>query len=354
MRAISFSEVTTALKCFAQWDFSYGDQLAGCSLKRRETATILSDGRAWGAGVATWHATGDKWQSAGALTASLHGDYEAMIGRGLSPSPEQLTDQYADLLPMLVHYEQTAARLDDFGQAEREIVVPLPRLIDGQGRSSRYRYQCFLDGFCSYSGHPAIAEFKLRESLTDVDVIERQPQYRWYAWAYAREIDWDGPVSVIVDERLKAWPHEARIVKARSKKEGIDGRVPSRSPDQFTTAELYVAACVEYGVTPSAEAAERLDARRWQQRVVLTFTPFELAEVGRELATAGHLVSELDRGKLYPVRNGSAMNCRRCRFSDVCSEPTNDFLVNSMFEKRPAKRDRADSERSESKPQETT
>ena len=55
-RLLSHTEIDTALTCFARWDFAYGGHLAGATLKPREIAPVLSDGRAWGNAVAAYHA----------------------------------------------------------------------------------------------------------------------------------------------------------------------------------------------------------------------------------------------------------------------------------------------------------
>lgn len=121
-RYLSYSEIETALSCWARWDFTYGGRLAGSTLKPRRVAAILSEGRAWGAAVAAWHAgyygrleTGDihrewgypilaSYDAHAALRRSLEEDAveAAKLGR---PIPvEELADATERLGAMLDHY----------------------------------------------------------------------------------------------------------------------------------------------------------------------------------------------------------------------------------------------------------
>lgn len=378
LRSISYSEVAAALKCPASWDFSYGDQLAGASLRPRSTAAILSGGSAWGAAVAKWHLTGDLYVSMHAGAMSLVEDHRAMVNRGATPDLLGLVEQTELMGRCLEHYVEHSGRMESFGRVEEEIEVPVPAR-DSTRASSKYRYLAKIDGHAVYRDHPAIAEFKFRGKLTEFAVVEKQPQYRWYAWAYAQRIRWDGPVTVLVDERLSEAPKPARLVKASAK--GITcptcGAVPgdpcvdmwaaeprprpigspqkayhserktqmtaSHAVDQVTTPELYQAACFDTGAFVHNDTLAALGEREWSKRHVLTFTPAEVREAGLELTGAAQMIRDLDSGNRYPIRNGSVQNCRGCRFKEICKEPRNDFVVAAAFEKRPAKRDRAGS-----------
>ena len=368
VRLLSYTEITTALRCWASWDFSYGDTLAGASLRRRSTAPILTDGRAWGAAIAEWHLTGDAFRAHGIMQDALLADVADMRDRGIEPDWQAVLDQLANLAAIFDHHISIAERMESYGQLEREILLPIPGRNGGQ--SSKYRFQCFLDGHAVRHGYPAIIEHKLRESLMDLAVVQKMPQYRWYAWAYARAIGWDGPVGVVVDERLKEAPKPVRLVKANAKDIicPVCGAAPgdvcvdptgkplrarayhderkerltvSEAVDQVTTVELYDQACVEYGVPRNMAVRNALAARTWSKLHELLFTPAELEEAGRELISGGKLIQMLDSSALYPIRNGSAMNCRGCRFKDICDDPMNDFAVTALYERRPAKRDRA-------------
>lgn len=380
LRSISYSEVAAALKCPASWDFSYGDTLAGASLKPRSTAAILSNGSAWGAAVAEWHSTGDLFAALGAAEDSFAADRRNMVERGILPDLGETLRQGELVGRCLEHYVEDSVRMENFGQIEREIELPIPartprgwvagEAYGGYRNSSKYRYLAKLDGHATYRDHPAIAEFKFRGQLTELAVVELQPQYRWYAWAYAREIGWDGPVSVLVDERLSVAPNEARLVKAAAKDSmcpvcheppgmpcaAISGDdllrrgsfhaqrkelvTVSSAVDQVTTVGLYERACFDNRAFVDNNVLAALRSREWGKRHVLTFTPSQLAEAGLELTSAARKVASLDRGDEYPIRNGSVQNCRGCRFKEICSDPRNTFVVDSIFERRPAKRNR--------------
>ena len=60
-RRISHSAETSAfsLTCQHRWDFQYGFQLAGSSLKAKDTPLQPREGRAWGAMVAAHHTGAD-------------------------------------------------------------------------------------------------------------------------------------------------------------------------------------------------------------------------------------------------------------------------------------------------------
>jgi hypothetical protein len=339
---LSYSEVSTMLTCGARWDLSYGGRLAGDALTPRQTAAILSDGRAWGAAVARFHAATGLFgpiDAHDALVKSLYADARESAERGFDIAVEDLLERQDNLGQMLDHYMQTAERLDGLEQLEREIAVPLPSRSGRTERgSNRYWFHCFIDGHWT-SDHPWIVEFKLRDSLGPTELIDKQPQYRWYAWARARELKWSGPVGVLIDERLKQVPLPARIVQAKRKGEGVNGRVPSHA-DQLTTVDRYDALCQEFGIEPNPVTREALGARTWQRRTQLILTPSDLAEAGRELSSAAQQVRDHDSGRLWPIRNGSPAHCRGCRFKAICSEPQNSFEVNALFERHPAKRER--------------
>lgn len=368
-RTLSWTEISTALTCFARWDFSYGGRLTGGdTLKPRETAPILSDGRAWGAAVAAWHAhkgsSLDTMEAHGALIDSLRDDAVEMREHGFQVDPGKLLEQVENVGAILDHYMATAEQMA-LTRAEEEINVPLLSR-SGRQASSRYRYHCFIDGHTERGGHPWIVEFKLRGGLTPVELIEKAPQYRWYAWARRQMLGWPGAIGVYVEERLKEAPKPPRLVKAAAKDSTcpvcqagpespcVEGGKPTRSyhderkglmtvshaVDQITTPELYEEACRRYGVEPNPDTTAALGRRTWQQRVPLIFTPDQLDEAGRELTSVAQTIRDLDAGRLYPIRHGTPTNCRGCRFKAICSDPTNEFMVSSLFERTVPKRDR--------------
>jgi len=83
-----------------------------------------------------------------------------------------------------------------------------------------------------------------------------------------------------------------------------------------------------------------LEQRRWQVRHTLTFRRSEIAEAGRELVSAAHLISQLDTGALWPVRNESPLRCGGCAFRDVCAATHDEELIDLGFERRVPKRDK--------------
>jgi hypothetical protein len=340
-RTLSYTEISTALTCFAQWDFQYGGRLAGCTLKPRETAPRLSDGRAWGAGVAAWHAhSGElmaKWEAHAAILNSLTDDAAHMRAKGYEPDFDQMLASHERLAQILDHHTATTAQLPNLSMLEAELNVPIPSR-GGKRGSNRYRFHCYLDGHCVMDGHPWIVEFKLRDNLTPRTIIERQPQYRWYAVAYALTHGIKGPVGVLIDETLNAAPAPARIVNAKRKGEGIDGKTVSHAVNQITTPDIYEAACREYGVEPEAATSAAFATRQWHQENRLVFTPADLAEGAAELTTAAKLIRDLDTGDHYPIRNGKRGNCNYCKFVGICPDPTNNYLLDSLFERTEPKR----------------
>jgi hypothetical protein len=191
-----------------------------------------------------------------------------------------------------------------------------------------YRFQCFLDGFTDEGGQPWLVEFKLRNRLMDPALLERQRQYRWYAFAWSKKHG-RVPAGIYVDERLNEVPKPARILAS--------GKV-SHAKDQMTTPELYAAACHECGELPKLEVSESLRARQWQQRFPLQLRPSELDTAGGELTSAAKLIRDLDRGEVLPIRNASRANCSMCDFRDVCSEPGDQIYVDQLFDRTEPKR----------------
>lgn len=345
-RDISYSEITAALDCQAKHDFQYGDQLAGSSLKPKTDAPRLSQGKAWGAAVAAWHsnfrqgtlfAKAEAW-AAGleALVRSLDEAAERQKQHGLFDRDEY-EETLARLTNMLEHYATTTEPLPLEG-LEDELYAPIPSR-GGQRRSSKFKLRTYVDGLIRTDAGVWLVEFKLRVSLTPVDLIALSRQIRWYAWAY-REVTGTPVVGVLVDERWNEVPKRARLVKARRKVNGDYPLVPSHATNQITTPELYVAACEERHEDPKLETMEALGTRQWQQRQPVMFRESELEEAGREMVSAALQISMLDSGELYPLRNPKRPNCNGCRFKEVCPNPDDQSLIDVLFDRRPAKRNR--------------
>jgi hypothetical protein len=332
IRRLSYSEIDTALSCWAKWDFSYGGRLAGDSLKPKEIAPILSNGRAWGAAVAAWHEHGGEllagWYAQEALRESLAADESLMRAAGVPMVLEARLEAEERLTALLEHYMQTSVPLPNLTRVEGEINVPIPSR-GGRRGSNAYRFQCFLDGYTSEDGKQWVVEFKLRNQLQPVPLIERSRQIRWYAWALARSQEGTDPVGVIVDERLNEVPKPARVLK---------GGKPSHAKDQMTTPERYAELCAEFGEVPKDDVIEALGARLWQQRVPLPFRRGEIDVAGQELVSAARLVRDLDSGLLTPIRNAKRQTCNGCRFERVCSEPGDRLYVDMLFDRVAPKR----------------
>jgi hypothetical protein len=330
-RLLSWTEIDTAMTCWARWDFAYGGRLAGSTLKPKELAPILSEGRAWGAAVAAWHQHGNEvtalWDAHRALRASLDEDEQEIREAGMPVSLEARVEMENRLGAMLDHYAETAHPIPGLRRIEGEIVVKLPSR-GGQRSSSVYGFQCFLDGYTDEDGERWVVEFKLRNRLTDAVLLERQRQPRWYAWAEARAGKRQ-PLGVIVDERLNDLPKEPRVLKSGK---------PSHAKDQMTTPEAYAQVCHAAGELPRLDVVQHLRQRQWQQRFPLMFRPGELAEAGQELVSAARLIRDLDSGLLQPIRNAKRANCDYCRFREICTEPADTIMVDALFRRTEPKR----------------
>lgn len=360
-RAISFTEGSNILTCQAQWDFNYGGVLAGDCLKPKAVPLRLQEGSAWGAGVAAFHAAREDKVEAGivALTAKLDaeakkleakGFYDADAHRGMASKLRALLEQYAS------EEDDRPVQLAGLAGLEQELLVPLPSR-SGKGDSNRYFLQVFFDGVLG-EGSVWLVEFKLRDTLSALELITNGRQIRYYAWAYERE--YGIPVAgVIVDERLNAQPKPAKIVNSKKgvgREVEVDvldketkeptgekkmvWRAPSTDKAQLTTPELYEEACREYGVDVDEATVAALRDRRWSQRERVFLTPREIEESGTELVSLGRQVAALDSGAVYPVRNVKPQNCNGCRFREICNDPHDRELVDSLFDRRPPKRDR--------------
>lgn len=373
IRKISFTEQSTLLTCQAQWDFTYGGYLAGTALKPKAVPLRLQEGRAWGAGVAAFHAAKEDKLDAGivALTGRLAAEAEELDEKGFYDADVhlQMVGKFVGILAQYAGEEEGRwAPLAGLSRLEHELLVPLPSR-SGKGDSSRYRLQVFFDGVLEDAeGRIWLVEFKLREKLSSLELITNSRQIRYYAWAWQRK--YGRPVTgVIVDERLNEQPKPARWVKPKRKDEGVSvdpdqaeelgapysdkerevyigdegklvRRTVSHAKEQMTTPELYLAACERAGVGPVPETLEEIASRRWSQRERVFLTDAEIEESGTELVSLGRQVAAVDSGLVYPVRNVKPQTCNGCRFREICSNPKESELVDALFDRFPAKRDR--------------
>lgn len=333
IRPLSVSEVSTALDCMARWDFTYGGHLAGTALKPKQTAPVLSGGKAWGRAMAAWHGGDALGVANEAMLEALDEDAERQREFGVY-SAEEDRELRERLSAILAHYtsssEQTLVE-----EAERRFWVPIPAR-DSNRPSSRFRLLAFADGTTSPSPEERwLVEFKLRGRLSDARLVALSRQLRWYAWGYEQETGL--PITgALTIERLNEAPKPPRMVKTGKK----DGSLrPSHAKDQLCTPAAYRRACHEHGVEPDPETVEELAARRWQQRIPIRFLAGELEEAGRDLTGAARLIAQLDRGEIPPLRNAKPQNCNGCRFRDICAHPDPE-LVDALFERVPPKRDR--------------
>lgn len=331
-RLLSFSEISMAMTCQAQHDFAYGDQLAGSSLTPKRFAPLLVAGKAWGAAVAAYHVNVEGlapgMDARAAMDAMLDQDVAQQREAGVY-SAENFTDLRQRLLSMLLHYIEIGESWKADPILERRLVVPIPSRKGGRA-SNRYKLLSYLDATrTDRTGRVWLIEFKLRKSLTSVEMIQLNRQIRIYAWAWWQHTGIK-PAGVEVIERLNEVPRPARLLAKGG---------PSHDKSQLCTAEAYEAACLEHRQPMLATTIDALTNRKWQQIVPIIFRDGELEEAGRELVSAAKLIRDLDSGELWPVRNAKPQNCRGCRFREICPSPDNE-LVDALYERVPAKRSR--------------
>jgi hypothetical protein len=344
-RVLSYTEIETALTCWARHDFAYGGRLTGGdTLKPKKLAPILSQGRAWGAAVAAFHQGQGTllaaWNAHAALNESLLADTRDARERGFDT--DFVAEEASRLGRILDHYIATTVPLDNLTRLEEEILVPVPT-VGGKRGSTKYKFVAYIDGWTTTrDGQEWIVEFKLRQGLQDPDLMQKARQYPWYAWAKGRQST-SKPLGVLVDERLNDFPHPARLVKGKKKTD--PPFTVSHAKDQVTTPDVYLAACLEHGVDPDPYTVAHLDRREWQHRVPLMFRPSELETAGNEIRDAAKLIGMLDRGELTPIRNAARSRCRGCKFSRICANPTDHLLVDMLYERTVPKRLRPPGER---------
>jgi CRISPR/Cas system-associated exonuclease Cas4 (RecB family) len=349
VRTISYTEASTALTCEARHAFAYTGRLsAGRTFKRREFGATLSNGRAWGAAIAAWHAGSagilGQLDAHAALHASLARDVAEQGEQGFWISLETQIEIENHLMAILDHHMETSTPWLNLTRLEERWLVPIPSRAGGGRASSRYKYECYIDGFTiDERGNEWIAEYKLRGSLTPVWQIQLSRQIRWEAWARQQMTDRE-VVGALVDERLAEAPDPPRLVRARRKSDPQDehGRTPSHSTSQRCTPRAYIALCEQYGVEPREEVALVFKQRQWHQQVPLTFTQAELNEAGEELVSAAMLIRDLDLGNRYPLRNAQPYICRGCRFKEVCPNPGDDLYLDTLYARTVPKRLRVD------------
>jgi hypothetical protein len=322
-RSLSHTELRALTRCEAEWDFGYGDALAGSSLRPKVTAPHLREGRMWGRAVAAWHQVGEATEEAlivarAALQAAFEEDAQEQHEAGTF-DPDGAAGMNDRLHSILDHYAAT--------------VAPLP-LTDPEGEfdveaGTGFRLYGRVDGLHRDGGGLWIVEFKLRGTLTSFEQLALDRQGRRYSWAWERQTG-ERVAGVIYDERLNEEPRPPKVLKSGK---------PSTDKRQFTTPELYRAACEAAEIEADEEVAAAFGARRWQQRERIIFRPDELAEVEREIEALAERVTHLEDGR-YPIRAAVRQVCGGCSFREVCPNPQDTELVDALFQRVPAKRNR--------------
>lgn len=335
IRELSYSEISTALDCSFRHAFRYTGHLTdGAALKPKTLAPALRDGRAWGRGLATYYAEFDRTDGLvlglNALDDSLREDADEQEAAGLF-FPEDFDAARERLHAMLEHQASVIDPLP-VRQLEHELLVALPSRA-GRRRSNRYRLRAYFDGIhVDQDGRTWIWEAKLRRQLRSYELVVLSPQLRFYAWAFEQSTG--TPVTgVIVDERLNDVPKSVAFNK--------DGKPSKR---QNCTPRDYEVACLERDLSPDDDVLLSLREKRWQQRHTIIFRPGELDEAGLQLVSAAQLIHQLDVGQLYPIRNPSRVRCPGCAFRDICQQPDDADLVDALFDRVPAKRNRTPEE----------
>lgn len=319
-RLISHSEVSALLTCQHRWDMSYGDQLAGSSLKPKAVSPTLQDGRAWGAGVATYDNGANLDFAIDVMVDTLNEDADRLRAFGLF-DPVAFEESKTLLIQLLEHYADSNEPMG-LDRLEEEIIVPIPSR-SGVRDSNRYRLQVFLDGTVTEHDGVWLVENKLRSQLSSLLMISLSRQIRWYAWAYRKKFGVE-PAGVIVNEKLKAVPGPVKFNK--------DGSV---SKVQSCTVDAYRAAGGD-----DEGVIGKLEAKNWQRRERVFLTTAEIDEAGQQLVSAGQQIRDFDTADRYPVRNPSPMFCGGCQFKDICANPRDTELVDALFERTPPKKDR--------------
>lgn len=322
-RTLSHTELRSLTRCEAEWDFHYGDTLAGASLKPKVTAPRLREGRMWGRAVAAWHQVGEQTPEAldvarMALQAAFEEDAEEQHEAGTF-DPEAAAAMADKLHAILTHYAATSTPLtltDPEGEFDVE--------ADGG-----LRFMGKVDGLHRDDAGLWVVEFKLRGSLTSFEQLAVDRQGRRYAWAWER-MTGERIAGVIWDERLNAAPVPPTTLKSGK---------PSTDKRQFTTPDLYRAACEAAGIEADDDVAATFGLRKWQQRERIIFRPDELLEVEREIEALAHRVHDLEAGR-YPIRAAVRQVCGGCDFREVCPNPHDTELVDALFRRAPAKRNR--------------
>lgn len=318
---VSHSEISTLLECEAKYDFRYGDYLAGSALRPKHQPDVLNEGRAWGAGVATWYATGDLAKAFEAVRKEAEGVSDE------AHKVEALVATITEMLEDFVTYDAPAIDLVEFHGAESELDVPMDRDYLFQGR---------VDGFCrqpKLTGEDIwVVEFKLRRSLSRYETLVSDLQGRRYAWAY-REMTGEAPAGVIFVERLNQLPMPPKMLAS--------GKV-SHDKRQKVRPMAYTKACDDAGERWRLDVRKALEEREWAKATRVSYSGQELDEIGEDLFSTTALLTEIHSQLRKPIRNVTP-RCSGCPFWDVClGSADTEEMVDALYERRESKRAQVD------------
>lgn len=330
VRLISQTEAGKALDCQASWDFAYGRTLAGSSLKPKTVKPFMDDGSVWGRMLAAWHdvsATHGRFVAASDEMYRGLGDMRKERRKvGLPPDEADAHDRLLRLHAILEHHHANPGELRPFARiadVERRLIVPVPRPGPAGWALELYIDLVAVDEY----GTPGIVENKLRGSVTRSGDLVVSRQVVWYAWAW-REVYGTTPV-VIVDERVNGAP--SATVK-RNKDESL-------AVVQSCALSVYIDACRLDGVEPLEKTVAALNKKVWAKRHTIHLGEDELDDAGREVASAALLIVDLEAGR-WPIRNKERSRCGGCFYRPICRDTGDVELVDALFVRKPAKRDR--------------
>lgn len=308
MRFISHSQATAVLDCQVQYDARYvGTLFGGEPLKARTPHLKLRGGRAWGAGIQTYHQHGSVTAAVTAMREAIIADCDEIAEQGGAISDEETDELAGRVAAVMAHY---ASEYHQLGLT----AVEVPLLVVA---TRGYRYEAYLDGVIGDGAW--LYESKFRGKLSSIDQVYRSRQPWWYGWAYQRQTGVT-PNGIMVEETLDEPPAPVRYNK--------DG---SASAVQSCTLADYEAACRRTNTEPSERTLDALRAKRFNQRIEIAYTKRGLEMAGKQIRSAAQLIGLFDRKVLTPIHNPSQMRCGGCAFKEVCVDPSDEGVIDALF-----------------------
>lgn len=326
MRSISFTEVSTMLRCQRQHAFKYTGHLTdGDVLSTKVDHVNLRMGRAWGKAMAAYHlkhedgGSGSTAYAQQAITSSWAADAEQQREQGVyhQLDHEALEKRLHELVDVYAFENEGPLALEN---VERKLDLPVCT-VDGE----RHSFTGYIDGSTKEGRRLWLVEFKLRmgKSLSSKKQAVRNRQIRYYAWAYREQ--YGEPFGVLLDETVNDLPEPVRL-----NKDGAISKVQSCRPQAYIQAG---------GENKAVLAKLKSKDRTKRHRII--FRPGELDANYKELCSAADQIHRLDREHVYPIASPSPL-CRYCDFDDICDDPGDDAYIDTMFARKPPKRDRVD------------